>query len=218
MRATSKLLALALTAALQPAVAGVVSLDFEGTSGVNKVDNLYASRGVTFAGDAWSITSNQNNCNGVAFFSRPGSCGGLLLGLNPFSAPGASTASMMIDLADGFITEFSFVYGIRTSSNVSIKIFDGLDGQGTLLQSVTGLTGSACSNNPLLFCNWNSSTIKFSGVARSVVVSGLDQRLMMDDLQFITPSATGRLPEPTSIALVLGALGAVGWARKRAAR
>lgn len=61
-------------------------------------------------------------------------------------------------------------------------------------------------------------SLSFQGVARSVVFSALDQSVLLDDLSFTTPSATGRLPEPTSVALALGALGALGWSRRRAAR
>ena len=57
MRATSKLLALALTAALQPAVAGVVALDFENSGVFDKLGNQYSSSGVVFSGDAWSVAS-----------------------------------------------------------------------------------------------------------------------------------------------------------------
>ncbi|MGQ3053458.1 MAG: hypothetical protein ACT6S0_16905 [Roseateles sp.] len=219
MRAKSKLLALALTAALQPALAGVVSLDFEHETDVSKVAGFYAAQGVVFSGNAWSISSNQNGCPGIALFSRTNSCGGLLLGVDPLQSPGAGSTSFMIDLAGGFVTEFSFVYGIRSSANVTIKVFDELDGKGNLLQSLNGLSGSACDVGVLSFCEWYSTSIRFSGVAKSVMVTGVDQRLMMDDLQFITPTTVpGQLPEPASMALALSALGALAWARKRAAR
>jgi hypothetical protein len=51
-----------------------------------------------------------------------------------------------------------------------------------------------------------------------VTISGVDQRLMLDDLQFTTPAVGTPLPEPASVALALGALGAAGWTRRRAVR
>ncbi|KQW51549.1 MULTISPECIES: hypothetical protein [unclassified Roseateles] len=219
MRATSKILALALTAALQPAVAGVVSLDFEHETSVSKVGNFYAAQGVTFTGDAWSIGSNQNRCPGIASFSRTGSCGGLLLGVNPLDAPGTN-ASFTINFTKD-IVDFSFVYGIVSISNVTIEVFDALDGKGHLLQSLNGLSGDACDTGVLSFCepNWYSTSIKFSGVAKSIMVTGVDQGLMMDDLRFVTRDApSGELPEPASMALAISALGALAWSRKRATR
>ncbi len=126
MRATtSKLLALALTAALQPAVAGVVSLNFEDNTGVSQIGDRYASSlGITFSGDAWGITSKFNNCGGTAQFLRDGSCGGLELALDPLSSGSADTQSFTVDLAGGFVKEFSFVYSARADAAVQIDLFD----------------------------------------------------------------------------------------------
>lgn len=219
MRATSKLLALALTAAMQPAVAGVITLDFEKATAVGLAGNLYADQGVTFTGNAWALTSNQLGCTGAAYFSRTGSCAGLLLGVDPTRTATSAMTSFTIDLAEGFIDEFSFFYSIRGGVAASIKLYDGVGGQGTELQSLGTFPGTTCANTALRFCDWFSSSIKFSGVARSVVVSGVDQRLMLDDLRFITQTAApGQLPEPSGIALAVGALGALAWSRKRAKR
>lgn len=219
MRATSKLLALALTAALQPAVAGVVSLNFEDNTAVGLIGSRYTnSLGVTFSGDAWGITSKFNNCGGNAQFLRPGSCGGLELALAPLNNAGLDDQSFTLDLAGGFITEFSFVYSARADADVQIELFDGANGTGRVLQSLSNLTGANCTTTGVRFCNWTTSSIKFDGVALSLKVTGLDQSLMLDDFQFITPAAGGKLPEPGSIALAFGALGALGWVRRRAAR
>lgn len=217
MRATSKLLALALTAVLQPAVAGMVSLDFEDNTGVGKIGDRYNALGVTFTGDIWGITSKFNNCKGSALFVRTGSCGGLELALDPLDTDTGDKQSFIVDLAGGFINEFSFVYSARTDSAVQVELFSGVDGTGRVLQTLSGLTTSNCTTGAR-FCTWNTSSVKFDGVALSLKFTGLDQSLMLDDFQFTTPTAGTRLPEPGSIALALGALGALGWARKRAAR
>lgn len=221
MRATSKLLALALTAALQPAVAGVVSLNFEDNTGVSQIGDRYASSlGVTFSGDAWGITSKYNNCGGAAQFLRDGSCGGLELALDPLSNGSADTQSFTVDLAGGFVKEFSFVYSARADATVQIDLFDGANGTGHVLQTLSNLAGSNCTITGVRFCIWNTSTIQFDGVARSLTVSALDQSLMLDDFSFITPgtSGGGTVPEPAGMALALTALGGLAWARKRAAR
>ena len=219
MRATSKLLALALTAALQPAVAGVVSLNFEDVKSNGLLGERYASQGVSFSGNAWGVTSNQTPCTGSLLFSRPGSCGALLLGLTAGANPTSAFTSFTIDVAGGFIDEFSFVYGVRSQSGVTVEIFDELNGRGNSLQLLSSLSGSACATGSLQFCQWYSTSLQFSGTAKSIVISGRDQRLMLDDLKFTTPGTSGgTLPEPASLALAIGALGALGWARKRTAR
>jgi hypothetical protein len=214
MRATSKLLALTLAAALQPAVAGVVALNFED---ITTVGQLGQYNGVTFTGPAWGVTSALNDCDGLWLFAKTGSCGALLLG-NPGLAATPNALSVTIDLAGGFVNEFDFVYGIRAGSNVTVRVFDGVGGTGNALQTLAGLTGSSCDLPGISFCQWHNGSLKFDGTARSVTFSGVDQRLMLDDLQFTAPTVGTPLPEPASIALAFGALGALGWARKRAAR
>lgn len=216
MRATSKLLALALTAALQPAVAGVVALNFEDITGVSKLGNQYAASGVAFTGNAWGVASALNDCDGLWLFAKADSCGALLLG-DPLQSATSNTLSFTIDVAGGFVNAFNFVYGIRSGSNVTIRVFDDVGGHGTALRTLNGLTGGGCTAGGIAFCQWHNGSVSFEGTARSVTISGVDQRLMLDDLQF-TPAAGTPLPEPTSIALALGALGAAGWTRRRATR
>lgn len=217
MRAKSKLLALALTAALQPAFAGMVSLDFEDTTGYGQVGNRYDSLGVNFTGSAWAVTSALNSCNGIWLFSKAGSCGALLLG-DPTLTATSGPISFTIDVAAGFINEFDFVYGIRAGSDVIIQVFDGAGGTGNTLKIQQGLIGGGCGIARVRFCEWSNGIVKFDGTARSLTITGIDQRLMLDDMKFTTPAAGTPLPEPGSIALALGALGALGWTRKRAAR
>lgn len=216
MRAMSKILALALTAALQPAFAGMISLDFEDSTSIAKIGSRYAGMGVSFTGDAWSYTSNQAGCTGLASITRDGSCAGLILAADPRTTATSASRSFVIDVAAGFVTEFSFVFGLRNSPGVTIEVWDDFGGQGSMLNSTT-LSGAPCAT--LRFCDWYNGSVAFADVGRSVVVRGIDQRLMLDDLRFTTPaSSPTRLPEPSGIALAMGALGALAWTRKRAAR
>lgn len=219
MRATSKLLALALAAVLQPAFADVGPVTFEDVKGFGQLTDQYKnSLGITFAGDAWGIESKYGGCTGQAQFLRAGSCGGLELALDAIGGVDPDPRSFTLDLAGGFITKFSFFYSALADANVQIELFEGEGGTGKVLQTFSGLTEANCTEANVRFCIWNSASFEFEGTALSLKVTGADQRLMLDDLQFITPGTPNPLPEPASIALALSALGALGWTRKRAAR
>lgn len=223
MRATSTLLALALAAALQPAMADTVTLKFEDLTSVDKIGDRYASSGISFSGDAWGITSVVGDCGGAFPWSRSGvtSCGALELTKDALAATNNALASFTINVAGGFIDAFSFVFAVRANPGVSIQIWDGLNGTGNaLLPQAASLTGAVCPATNQSFCGvWPGMSLAFSGVAHSITVSGIDQRLALDDLSFITPASNpNQLPEPTSVVLAAGALGALAWTRRRKAR
>lgn len=228
MRATSKLLALALTAALQPAIADVV-LNFEdikktadpADKGIVQLLDRYKDSGVQFTGDAWGVVSSEDNCNnGFGNFFHDGGCSALLLAKQPGGAA-SSAASFTLNFAAGFMGGSSLNYAGLPRTTGSISLFSGLDGIGELaVIDIAGLKLSACSSDPAFsLCDWNELVLGFSGVARSLVINGTDQAFMIDDLSLMQQTTTpGQLPEPASLVLAFSALGALGWARKRAAR
>lgn len=214
MRTTSKFLAVALTATLQSAMAGTILLDFEDVKNTGPLAGNY--NGVTVSGDAWSARSEVAGCGGTVSFNRPGSCGALWLAQDPTSTAEDATKSLTLSIADGFIGSLSFIYsGSVSVPELAVHVFDAAGKE--LGSGLDSLTAAGCAN--YLFCNWSQTmTLSFTGVARSVTFSALDQTILLDDLKFTTPTTTpGQLPEPGSIALTLGALAALGWARKRAA-
>jgi len=227
MRATSKLLALALTAALQPAFAGVVSLNFEDVTVASDPDGLgmfqlgdrYKNLGVQFSGAAWGVTSLK--CDGFSLFvPHDNGCSALMLAGDPRDGTIESGKTFTMNFADGFASGSSFFYTALTSSKLSITLFDGLDGKGNSI-SVSALDKLAVADCDVVgarLCNWFALTMDFTGTAKSMVVSGNDETVMLDDIKLVQASTNpGRLPEPASLALSIGALGALGWARKRAA-
>lgn len=224
MRATSKLLALALAAVLQPAIAAPapIVLDFEDIT--TKVDpdgvvDLKTPRyaGVEFKGAAWGLTTSACDIDATAnFITRDGGCGAFLLA-SARSGSATGTQFATINLADGFIAGSSLWYSAMTASAITVTLFEGLDATGRSTTYDQGLTKGNCSR--ATFCDWSELKFSFDGVAKSIVISGADRSVMLDDLSF-QPFSTqpAPLPEPGSIALALAALGALGWARKRAAR
>jgi len=215
MRAMSKLLAIALTATVQSAMAGAVFLDFENVTTTEQLTTQYASKGVTFSGAAWTASSEL--CGGDVSFQRDGSCGALWLAQDPTQTASTDSKSFTLTSTDGFVEALSFVYSGSTGAiNLAVHAFDAAGNE--LGQGVQGLKGAGCSS--FIFCNWSADpvTLSFQGVARTIVFSGIDQTVLLDDLSFKTADPNGRLPEPASLALVMGALGGLGWARRRAAR
>lgn len=222
MRATSKFLALALAAVLQPAVAAPapIVLDFEDIT--TKVDpdgivDLKIPRyaGVEFKGSAWGITNIE--CDGVAnFITRDGGCSGMLLA-SARSGSAAGTQLATINLVDGFVSGSSLWYSAALNSAITVTLYAGLDANDRIASYEQSLAKSNCSR--AAFCDWNELAFNFNGVAKSIVISGADRSVMLDDLSFL-PFATqpAPLPEPGGVALALAALGALGWTRRRAAR
>ena len=209
MRAMSKLLALALTATMQSAMAGAVTLDFEDVTTSALLTNQYASKGVTVTGTAWTAVSEAGNCGGDFSFQRDNSCGAVLMG---------SSMTLNAVAGLGFSDAISFFYsGSAETINLAVHAFDE-NGVELGQPGLSGKTGKPCGG--FAFCNWTQATLTFSGVARTVVFSGADQSIMFDDLSFKTVNVAppGRLPEPASVALTLAALGGLGWVRRRAAR
>lgn len=220
MRVTSTLLALTLAAALQPALADTVTLKFEDLTQVTALTDQYASSGISFSGDVWGTVSRFNGCGGTEGWTRTDavSCGAIEAGKNILGLPGSGDASFTINVANGFIEAFSFVFASRANPGVSIMIWDGLNGTGKqLLTQPASVSGDEC---PLeYFCGpWSPTSLAFTGIARSITISAGDQLFAMDDLSFITPAASNALPEPGSVGLAAGALGALAWVRRRRAR
>lgn len=214
MRTTSKLLALALTAAMQPAMAGAVFLNFEDVTTTELLNKTY--NGVAVSGAAWTATSEACNYGGVpgsVSFVRTSSCGALWLAEDPTSSSPNAPRSLTLTLTEGFINALSFVYSASTDTpNLKVHVYDAAGRE--LGLGLDGLAGSACST--YVFCNWSQTmSYSFQGTARYVTFTALDQSVLLDDVRFTTP---GRLPEPASLALAIGALGALGWARKRSGR
>lgn len=210
MRTTSKFLAVALTATLQSAMAGTIPLNFEDLKTTSPLTGAY--NGVTISGASWGAVSEF--CGGDVSFQRTGSCGALWLAQDPTKAASTGAKSLTMTIADGF-DGLSFLYSAGISTpDLEVHVYDASGAE--LGSGLSGLQGGACST--VLFCNWSQTlTLSFTGVARSVTFTAVDQSVLLDDIFFKTPVATGRLPEPTSVALALGALGALGWSRKRKA-
>jgi MYXO-CTERM domain-containing protein len=228
MRATSKLLALILAAALQPAFADVVLKFNDITPGVNPDgsgsiavgDRYLASDGVQFTGSALGVSSllcvtDPDNEVGFGFIDAGGGCGGAVL----LFTGGTTDPTFTINFAGGFTAGSSFLYSAIRGSGVSVEVFDALDGKGTGTAQ-SALTTDTCDLPGVTFCSWPELKLAFLGTAYSIVISGVNDSFMLDNLSLLAagPTNPNPTPEPASAALALGALGALGWTRRRRAR
>lgn len=217
MRLPSKLLALSLAAAMQPVVAGVITLDFEEISTTAPIGNrYYAEHKVTFGPNAWGVSATDDDapdCSGSYYFvpraKLTANCGAMVVGTSGGNANGLFSFTISSD--SGFVDGIDFWFATRGSAPARVEV---LDAAGGLVVGSDLLTASCNA-----FCNWESSSslltkLQFAS-AKSIVFYSGDQKLMLDDLVLRTASPQN-VPEPASLALVLGSLGALGWARKRA--
>lgn len=233
MRAKSKLLALALTAALQSAFAAPAPAEFSfedltALANANGLVNLVqanygASSGLEFTGSAWGVLTTADDCKGRVKFvpNNFSGCGALMLS----SSPGSSSSvrqSLTMNFAEGFASDSAFYYATLTGADVTVTLYENVDHSTGRSWSLGKLDSTGCLSEPSAsFCDWNKIVLDLKGgVARSMVVTGNNDSVLFDDFSLVRAAAVPptNLPEPASIALAMGALGALGWTRKRAAR
>jgi hypothetical protein len=177
------------------ALAGPV-LTFEGLKNHEQVADYYnggsgslgsgpgPDYGITFSGNAMALVRE------TPFPGDPSPPTVLLLGT--FGLGAGQPLSMTMDVLNGFANGLIF-YDIVIGRPATVQIFSGLDGAGTLLaQQTLPITVEAFGSPSLL---------PFSGTAQSVVFTGGNLQLALDDITF----AASAVPEPATWTLWLTA-------------
>lgn len=145
---------------------------------------------------------------------------------NPPSAPNTATTptrgNAVMDVAAGFTDGFSFYYSASAGSSAFVSVYDGLDGDGSLLYTQTLPVNSAAVGRfhcgTTLGC-WSPVDVSFLGTAQSVVFGGLNARFAFDNVSFDMRTPATGVPEPGVIGLFgFGALllGVLASRRRRA--
>jgi hypothetical protein len=160
----------------------LVVLDFEGLGNTDPINGFYnggtsdqgfsgSDYGISFPSTAMGLITYD--FGGSGNFSNPPS------GITGLYYTAANTA---INMAGGFETEISFYYSSASVPGL-IEIYSELGGTGDLLASQSlPATGS--------FSTFSNITIPFTGMAKSVVISGAGNQSLFDDFAFIPYGST----------------------------
>ena len=147
-----------------------------GTSGLGFSGTNY---GIYFGGTTLSLIDEDNGGSGN-FANEP----------SPNTVMFFLSGDAIMNMTAGFTTGFSFYY---TSSNPgTVIVYDGLDATGNVLgtQPFAANYSLNCVGDPSGdFCHWDPIGVAFSGTAKSVEFSGVQNQCAFDDVTFgsITP-------------------------------
>ncbi len=225
---TQKFIASALMVLSLPALASTSLLDFESVAAATtdmSLSNPYAAQGISFSANAWSMVSKiaQSDPGSGNFFrgldanNKSLTRGALHLAIDPSTLPGNVDPTLVINVAEGFDTDFSLLYAASISGKGKVSVFSATDGLGDELASFDLNEGAACDIKPGWLCNWTAAGAQFSGLAHSIRISGNDGQFLFDDIRLQRNTGSNPVPEPGGLALSLAALGALAWGRKRRA-
>lgn len=150
-----------------------ITLTFEGVGNFGSVQNFYSSQGITFSSNALGLV--DSDAGGSGNFGGEPSASTTMFFL--------SGSSAIMNVLDGFENQLSFFYS-SPSYTQNVTIFDGLNSSGNVLASVTlgttpvnGAPDPTGGYSPLI-----SSTISFSGEAKSVSFGSVAGYVVYDDI------------------------------------
>lgn len=166
--------------------AAKIVLDFEGIGDLKPINDFYNTKanatggsgryhGISFSGSATSLVDLDAGGSGN-FANEPSNDTAMIFRFGD---------KPIMNVASGFDTGLSFFYSYGFSDNVSINIYDGLNGTGKLLSSfiLSANLGKSCSGDPFGdFCKWDPIGVAFQGLAKSVVFDGPAEAILYDDI------------------------------------
>ncbi len=211
--------AASLVAAMAPATAAVVVLDFEGVGNFANINNFYnggtdsqgnsgVNHGVAFSTAALGLV--DSDAGGSGNFANEPSPNTIMFFLNANNS--------VLNVAAGFTTGFSFFYSSSTAA--SVTVWDGLGATGNQLGSLNLTaqhTGNNCVGDPNgTFCNWTAVGVAFGGTAMSIDFGGTANQTGFDDITFGSRNpGPPPIPEPSTYALMALGLAGIGFVARR---
>lgn len=212
--------ALAATLGSVSASAAVVTLTFEGLGNLAPVGGFYnggagGNLGVTFSDNALAFIDSDAGGSGN-FGGEP--------------SPDTALSSMEghfinVNVAGGFTTGLSLFYSAWLRSG-TVHVYEGLDGAGGELGWLyLPTTRFRAAPDPFGdFSPFFPVGLEFSGIAKSVRLSGTANQIGFDNISFGTSLPIGEIihpspiPVPGTLPLLVTALGAFGLIRRRPRR
>ncbi|MCX6231291.1 MAG: IPTL-CTERM sorting domain-containing protein [Bacteroidetes bacterium] len=153
-----------------------IVLNFEGLGNLAHINNYYnggggPNYGVYFNNAALALIDTYSGGSGNTANDPSGFTSMFFLDGN---------ASVM-NVTDGFTTGFSFYF--CSSADITLYVYDGLDGTGNLLASQT-FTASGIAPDWPWFRIWVPAGLNFNGIAKSVSFTGVANQCVFDDVTF----------------------------------
>ena len=207
--------AILLGLALAPQV-NALALDFEGLQDQEAILDFY-NGGTGSMGSSGVDYGVSFDANALALIDFDAGGSG-----NFANEPSADTVAfwlagsdLLMNVAGGFDTGFSFFYS--SSTVATVKVYDGLNGTGNIIGEIDLIAqfDENCAGDPNgTFCNWTAAGVDFAGTALSVSFAGTANQTGYDNITFGS-STPEIVPEPTITALL--GIGLVGMtlARRR---
>ena len=203
----------------------VVTLTFEGLQDGEYINNYY-NGGYGLLADPFTglPTSTNGSGPGPNYGITFGSDSLALITINAggsgnFSGnPSGNTVAffltgpgVVMNASKGFSNGFSFYYA--ASSPGSVTVYDGFNGTGNILATLSlsaNVTSTNCPvvNDSITYCNWQQIGVQFTGTARSVNFSGAANFIGFDNITLGTNVATAPLVITTT-SLLPGSVGTV---------
>jgi hypothetical protein len=206
MKAIRATVAAALLGATGAASAAVITLDFEGVGNFASINNFY-NGGTDSRGNSGTNYGVAFNSNALGLVDGDvGGSGNFGNEPTPDTVLFFTTGSAILNYAPGFTTGFSFFYS-TVNFGGTVSVYDDINATGNLIGTISLAPLGAGSGDPTgQYSNWAAGSLGFSGTAKSIDFGGTVEPscIRQHHLRFDPPDNT--VPEPTTLALLSGAL------------
>jgi hypothetical protein len=183
-------------------------LDFY-NGGTGSMGSSGANYGISFGSSALALI--DSDAGGSGNFANEPSADTIAFFL--------SGGNLVMNVAAGFTTGFSFYY--TSAAAASVSVYDGLNASGNLLGTINLVAqhdDNNCTGDPSgTFCNWTPVGVAFGGTAMSVSFAGAANQAGFDEIT-LGRQTPGDVPEPGTLALLGIGLGLLRARAKLAAK